>query len=56
MGKTSNAVKDRWNKAHYKQFTCRVKPDIYEKVQNYIDAEGISKPLFLERAIQKLTE
>ena len=56
MGKTSYEVKYRWEKKNYKQFQCRLKPPLWEEIQAYIDAEGISKAQFLERAIQKLTE
>ena len=54
MGKTSNAVKDRWNKAHYKQYTARIKPDIYDEIEKYIADNGLSKPKFLELAIREL--
>ena len=56
MGKTSAEVKQKYNKQHYRQFASNIKFDLYDEIQSYIDAEGISKAKFLERAIQKLTE
>lgn len=53
---TSTAVKDRWNAAHYKQWTGRLKPELYDKIESYIQSEGISKPEFLARAIEALTK
>lgn len=54
MGKTSSAVKHRYNNKVYTKFQCEIKNALYEEVQTYIDAEGISKAQFLERAIQAL--
>jgi len=56
MGKTSAEVKNRWIAKNYKKYQCNLKPDVYEKIIAYIDAEGINKTQFLERAIQMLTE
>lgn len=53
---TSTAVKNRYNAAHYKQFSAKIKPDLMEQIESYIDHEGISKPEFLLRAIDILMQ
>lgn len=54
--KTSIAAVNRYNKKTYKNFGARLKPDLYERISNYTNKEGISKPEFLQRAINKLEE
>lgn len=54
MAKTSTAVKNRYNAAHYKQFAAKIKPELMEKIDAYISREGISKPDFLSRALEAL--
>ena len=51
---TSSAVKDRYNKKAYRQFSVRVKPDLSQRIEDYTSKEGISKPEFLRRAIDAL--
>lgn len=52
--KTSQAAVNRYNKKTYKQFAARVKPDLFQRIEDYTTKEGISKPEFLERAINVL--
>lgn len=49
--RTSQAAVNRYNKKTYKQFAARIKPDLSQRIEDYIAKEGISKPEFLERAI-----
>jgi hypothetical protein len=47
-------VKSRYNKKAYRQFAARVKPDLSQRIEDYTIKEGISKPEFLQRAIDCL--
>lgn len=51
---TSSAVKNRYNAKAYRQFAARVKPPLYQRIEDYTAKEGISKPEFLQRAIEVL--
>ena len=51
---TSSAVKNRYNAKNYKNFRAAIKPDLYERIDEYIKQEGISRPEFLLRAIENL--
>lgn len=51
---TSSAVKNRYNAKAYKKFQAYAKPDLYERIEAYTAREGISKPEFLQRAIEAL--
>lgn len=51
---TSSAVKNRYNAKAYKRFNAAIKPDLYERIYEYIKDEGISRPEFLLRAIEKM--
>ena len=53
---TSSAVKNRYNAAHYKQFSAKIKPDLMEEIDAYLLREEISKPEFLTRALEALTQ
>ena len=52
--RTSSDVKSRYNKKAYRQFAARVKPDLSQRIEDYTIKEGISKPEFLQRAIDCL--
>lgn len=52
--KTSQAAVNRYNKKTYKQFAARIKPDLFQRIEDYTIKEAISKPEFLERAINVL--
>lgn len=51
---TSSSVKNRYNAKAYKRFNAAIKPDLYERIDEYIKTEGISRPEFLLRAIENL--
>lgn len=51
---TSAAVKARYNKKAYRQFSARIKPDLSSRIDAYTEREGISKPEFLARALNAL--
>ena len=52
--KTSQAAVNRYNAKAYKQFAARIKPDLAQRIEDYTGKEGISKPEFLQRAINEL--
>ena len=51
---TSSAVKNRYNAKNYKNFRAAIKPGLYDRIDEYIKKEGISRPEFLLRAIENL--
>lgn len=51
---TSSAVKRRYNEKNYKNFRAAIKPDLYDRIDEYLKQEGISRPEFLLRAIEKM--
>ena len=51
---TSSAVKNRYNAKAYKNFRAAIKPELYELLEDYLKQEGISRPEFLLRAIEKM--
>ena len=51
---TSSAVKNRYNKKNYKNFRAAIKPELYERIDESLKQEGISRPEFLLRAIENL--
>lgn len=53
---TSSAVKYRYNSKNYKQFNVQIKPDLFNRINEYCDKEGITRPQFLARAIDLLFE
>lgn len=53
---TSSAVKNRYNQKHYKVFRASVKPELYEKIEDYKSKHNLSNPKFLEKAIEMLTK
>ena len=52
--RTSRAVKNRYNAKAYRKFQAAIKPDLSQRIEDYTTKEGISKPEFLERAINAL--
>lgn len=54
--RTSSAVKNRYNQKHYKVFRASVKPELYEKIEDYKNKNNLSNPKFLEKAIESLTK
>ena len=51
MGKTSNAVKDRYNAKTYDDIRLRVPKGMKEKIQAYAEANGETINGFLNRLI-----
>ena len=51
---TSSAVKNRYNAKKYKNFRAAIKPELYDRIDEYLKQEGISRPEFLLRAIEKM--
>ena len=51
---TSTAVKNRYNAKAYKQYSTRIKPALSQRIDAYTEREGLSKPQFLEQAIEAL--
>jgi len=53
MGRTSSAVKDRYNAKAYDNITLRVNKGDKEKIKNHADARGESVNGFIGRAISE---
>lgn len=51
---TSTAVKNKYNAKSYRKFQASIKPDLAQRIDAYTTAQGISKPEFLQRAIEAL--
>ena len=51
---TSSAVKNRYNAKKYKNFRAAIKPELYDRIDEYIKQEGIRRREFLLRAIENL--
>ena len=51
---TSSAVKNRYNAKTYKNFRAAIKPELYDRIDEYIQQEGLSRPASLLRATATL--
>lgn len=51
---TSWQVKARYNAKAYRSFSTRIKPDLSGRIEKYLEREGLSKPEFLQLAIELL--
>ena len=51
---TSSAVKNRYNAKNYKNFRAAIKPELYDRIDDYIKQEGISRPEFLLKKKKKM--
>ena len=49
---TSSAVKNRWNKAHYKQITVQLNKDLVVRWEEKLKTENIGKSEFIRNAIK----
>ena len=56
MSKTSSEVKYRYNKKTYKAFNVQIKPELFEKIDNYCKQNNISRSMFLDIAINELSK
>lgn len=54
MGATSTASKNKYNKKTYENFNVRLKPELFNKIDNYCKENGLSRSQFLEKAIETL--
>ena len=54
--RTSSSVKNRYNQKHYKVFRASLKPDLYEKIEDYKKEHQLSNPQFLAKAIENLSK
>ena len=43
-----------YDKTHFKQFNVKIKPDLWDEINNYCDNFDLSKSEFLRRAIEVL--
>ena len=53
---TSSAVKNRYNAKTYKVYSASIKPPLFDRIDKYQEKESLSRPQFLERAINALEE
>ena len=53
MGKTSSAVKRRYNRKTYKEVRAMLKKELVEEWESEIAQDGISKAEFIRSAIEK---
>lgn len=53
MGKTSNTVKDRWNRQNYDSLLIRLPKGKKEIIQNFAQSIGESVNSFINRAIDE---
>ena len=49
---TSSAVKNRWNKAHYKQITVQLNKNLVSVWEEKIKSQSITKSEFIRNAIK----
>lgn len=56
MGKTSSAVKDRYNAKAYDEMKVRVAKGNKEQIQSHAEAQGESLNAFINRAIHETME
>lgn len=56
MGKTSSAVKDRYNAKAYDEIKIRVPKGQKEQIQSHAEAHGESTNGFINRAISETME
>lgn len=50
---TSSAVKNRWNKAHYKQISVQLDKELVQRFENKLKAENIAKAEFMRNAVKE---
>ena len=53
MGKTSSAVKQRYNEKNYKQVKVSLKIDLVERWEKKLQEDSISKAEFIRNAIMQ---
>ena len=53
MGKTSSAVKRRYNAKAYKQWNVQVKPELFDRLEAERGALGMSRAEYLDHLTDK---
>lgn len=56
MGKTSNEVKQRYNKKNYKQIKASLKFELCDEFKDFCKTNELSYSQFIEVALKKLKE
>ena len=56
MGKTSSAVKNRWNAEHYTRLTVSVPKEDGEKFKEKCQRENVTQAEILKEAVYKFLE
>lgn len=51
---TSSTVKNRYNAKTYRKFQATIKPDLFQRIEDYTIKNSISKPEFLRQAINAI--
>ena len=54
MGATSTASKNKYNKKTYENFNVRLKPELFNLIDDYCKKNGLSRSQFLQKAIDTL--
>ena len=54
MGKTSSAVKYKYNSKNYKQFNVQIKPALFEEITEYCSSHNLSRAEFLKKSLDAL--
>lgn len=56
MSETSWQVKAKYNKKAYKSFSTQIKPELFNRIDNYCQKHELSRSQFLTRAIDLLEQ
>ena len=54
MGATSTESKNKYNKKAYENFNVRLKPELFNLIDDYCKKNGLSRSQFLQKAIDTL--
>lgn len=55
MGKTSSTAKYKYNQKTYKAFNVQLRPELFNRIDQYCKEQSISRAQFLARAIDMLS-
>jgi DNA-binding transcriptional regulator YiaG len=53
MGYTSTEVKSRYNKKTYKQFSCQIRNETFDKIEAIRTNEGLSRTEFIKMLVSE---
>lgn len=56
MAETSWQVKAKYNKKAYKSFSTQIKPELFNRIDNYCKENNLSRSQFLTKAIDLLEQ